>query len=59
MYPYVAESVRWRNEGLVQEYSGAWNSQESDVDRGALLGVNLDSPSTKPVLKGVEVLLEV
>ena len=39
--------------------SGASNSPWSKVDPGALFGVNLDSPLTEPVLKGVEVLLEV
>ena len=37
----------------------AWNSSEIKVDRGDLLGVNLDSPSTEPVLEGIEVPLEV
>ena len=43
---------------LVQGDSGAWNSPESKIYRGAHLGVNLDCPSTEPVPRGVELLLE-
>ena len=52
------DRVGWRNKGLVQGDSGAWNSPEVKVDRGALLGVNIDFRLTEPVLD-VEVLLEV
>ena len=58
VYPKAADCVGWRNKGLVQGDNWAY-SLESEVYRGALLGVNFGSPSTEPTLEGVEVLLEV
>ena len=40
----VADRVSWRNKDLVQGDSWEWNSPGCKVDRGALLGVNFDSP---------------
>ena len=44
---------------MVQGDCEAWGSPKSDVNQGAFWGVNLDHPSAKPALEGVEVLLEV
>ena len=53
VYPQVADRIGGRNN------YGAWGSPKSEVNRGAFLGVGLDPPSAKPVLDGVEMLLEV